>query len=386
VAAWARDGARPPRPCPRGPGPRPCAGARGRGGPAGRPTGRGGDADGGSAAGGQAAGRRPARAVRPSFDPAPFGAALAAFVLAWLALGWAPALLRRLGLQQVVRRQGPASHWVKEGTPTAGGLLFVPAALLAAWAAYPRAATLLVALAVTAGHGALGFLDDYLKVVRRRPEGLKARYKLTGQLLLAGLLGVGALALRPEAQLLAVPFLGARWLVGPGTFLALTALALLGATNGANFTDGADGLLASTGAAALAALGAIAWHAGDPSLAALAWALVGAQLAFLRWNWHPARVFMGDTGSMAIGAAFASVGVLTATTLYLPVVGLLFLLEVLSVVVQVASFRLTGRRLLRMAPLHHHLELGGWSEGRLVPRLLAFGLACAALGLAAVRW
>jgi phospho-N-acetylmuramoyl-pentapeptide-transferase len=311
----------------------------------------------------------------------PLAAGGAAWALTALVLPACIARLRAAGLQQVVRAQGPRAHLAKEGTPTAAGAAFVLAAALAAWALYPRSAVLLLALVVTLAHGALGLADDYLKVVRRRPEGLKARYKLAAELVLAALLGGGTLALRPEAQALVVPFLGWRWMPGPAAFLALTALALLGATNGANFTDGADGLLASTGAVALAAMGAIAWAGGDPALAALAFALVGSLLAFLRWNWHPARAFMGDTGSMAVGAALAAVGVLTASTLFLPLVGLLLLLEVLSVVVQVASFRLTGRRLLRMAPLHHHLELGGWPEGVLVPRLLLFGAACAAAGL-----
>jgi phospho-N-acetylmuramoyl-pentapeptide-transferase len=313
----------------------------------------------------------------------PLAAGVAAGVLSLLLMPGSPRLLRRLGLQQVVRRQGPAAHLTKEGTPTAAGLVFVPAACLAAWAAYPRAASLLAALVVTLGHGALGFADDYLKVVRRRPEGLKARYKLVGQAVLTAWLVGFALALRPELQALLLPFTDLRWLVGPLGFVLLTALAVLGATNGCNFTDGADGLLGSTGAVALAALGAIAWGEGHSAQAALAFAMTGSLLAFLWWNWHPARVFMGDTGSMAVGAVFASVAVLSATTLYLPLIGLLFLLEVVSVIVQVASFRLTGRRLLRMAPLHHHLELAGWREGRLVPRLLAFGVACAVAGMAA---
>lgn len=318
-------------------------------------------------------------------DSGPLLAGLAAWLLTALAMPAAVRWLRALRLQQVVRRQGPAAHLAKEGTPTAAGALFVVAACLAAWAVHPRSAVLLATILLTLAHAALGFADDYLKVVRRRPEGLKARYKLVAQLALAAWLGGFALAARPEAQVLLVPFSRWRWWVDPGSFLGLTAVALLGATNGANFTDGADGLLGSTGAVALATLGVMAWRAGDPALAGLALAFVGALLAFLRWNWYPARVFMGDTGSMAVGAVLAAIAVMTATTLYLPVVGLLFLLEVLSVVVQVASFRLTGRRLLRMAPLHHHLELGGWREGLLVPRLLLLGAVCAALGLAGFR-
>ena len=324
-------------------------------------------------------------AVDPSLVPAlrPLLAGGAAFLLTFLVMPACLRLLRALRLQQVVRRQGPAAHLAKDGTPTAAGLAFVPAACLAAWAAYPRSPTLLAALVVTLGHAALGFADDYLKVVRRRPEGLKARYKLVGQVLLTAWLIGFALAVRPEVLALLLPFTGLRWLIGPLAFAALGVLAVLGTTNGCNFNDGADGLLGSTGAVALIALGAIVWRLGDPSQAALALALAGALLAFLRWNWYPARVFMGDTGSMAVGAALAAIAVLSATTLYLPLLGLLFLLEVLSVIVQVGSFRLTGRRVLRMAPLNHHLQLSGWREGRLVPRLLVFALLCAATALVA---
>ena len=313
----------------------------------------------------------------------PLLATLAAALLTALLLPPAIGWLRRLGLVQVVRRQGPAAHLAKTGTPMPAGLVFAPVACLAAWAVRPRDAALLICIAVTLGHLALGCADDWLKVRGRRPEGLKARYKLAGQLLLACLLAGFALSERPEAAALALPFSHAHLLVPPLVFIGLVVVALLGATNGANLTDGADGLLGSTGLVALAALGVLTWVEGYPGLAALPLALAGALLAFLRWNWYPARVFMGDTGSMAIGAAFAAVALLAGLPLYLPLLGLLFVLEVLSVVAQVAWFRRTGRRLLRMSPLHHHLELGGWREGRLVPRLLLFAVGCAALGLIA---
>lgn len=314
---------------------------------------------------------------------APLLAGLCAGILCLLAFPVVIGALRRAGLTQVVRSQGPATHLSKAGTPTAAGMVFVLAAALAAWAFRPRDAAMLVCVLMTVGHGALGLADDWLKVVGRRPEGLKARYKLAAQFVLAVVLAGFALSERPEAASFAVPFSAHRLVVAPLAFVALVLLGLVGATNGANFTDGADGLLGSTGVVALGALGALCWAEGYVAMATFAFALVGALLAFLRWNWHPARVFMGDTGSMAIGAAFASIGVLSGLLLYLPVIGLLFALEVLSVMAQVLWFRRTGRRLLRMSPLHHHLELSGWREGRLVPRLLLFALACGALGLIA---
>ncbi len=319
-------------------------------------------------------------------DLSPLLSAVAACLLTLLCMPAAVQLLSRSGLAQVVRRDGPAAHLAKSGTPTAAGIVFVPVACLAAWALHPRNAVLLACLVVTLGHAALGFADDYLKVVRRRPEGLWARHKLIGQLVLACLLAGVALMARPEAALMLLPFSRSSLVVSPVIFVVVVIVAVLGSTNGTNFTDGADGLLGATGFVALACVGTVAWVRGDPALAALPLAMAGSLLGFLRWNWYPARVFMGDTGSMAVGAAFASVGVLVGVTLYLPLFGLLFVLEVLSVVVQVAWFRRTGRRLLRMAPLHHHLELSGWREGRLVPRLLAFAGACGAVGLLAYWW
>lgn len=312
----------------------------------------------------------------------PVLALVAAWALVALAMPATVTRLRRNGLVQVVRRAGPAAHLAKEGTPMAAGLLFVAAGCLAAWALAPRSLPLLVVLVVTAGHALLGFADDYLKVVRRRPEGLIARYKLAAQVALALFLAGFAILGHPAALELRVPLSAGRLTLGPAAFVVLTLVAVLGASNGTNFTDGADGLLASTGAVALGILGVLAWSAGQLGLAALALALVGGLFGFLFWNWHPARVFMGDTGSMALGAAFAAIGILGGWTLYLPIIGLLFVLEVISVVVQVGHFRLTGRRLLRMAPLHHHLELSGWREGKLVPRLLVFALVCGVVGLA----
>lgn len=312
----------------------------------------------------------------------PILALVCAWVLVALAMPATIARLRRNGLVQIVRKEGPSAHLAKQGTPMAAGMLFVAAGSLAAWAFASRDWALAAAIVVTLGHAGLGFADDYLKVVRRRPEGLIARYKLVGQVALALFLAGFALAAKPAALDLRIPLSAGRLVLGPASFVVLVLVAVLGASNGANFTDGADGLLASTGAVALGVLGVLSWIGGERGLATLALGLVGGLAGFLAWNWHPARVFMGDTGSMALGAAFAAIGVLGGWTLYLPIIGLLFVLEVLSVIVQVGYYRLTGRRLLRMAPLHHHLELSGWREGRLVPRLLAFALVCGAVGVA----
>lgn len=311
----------------------------------------------------------------PAYVPVAFAAGLG------VSLAGGPALLpllRRWRWGQSVRSDGPARHLEKAGTPTMGGLVFIAATVLGAWLTGPRNAFLTLALLVFLGFGAIGFLDDYIKVVLRRPLGLKARYKLVGQAALAVWLGwevAGGLGTR-----VAVPFLGTTVDLGLW-YLPFAVIAVLGSANTANLTDGLDGLLAGAAVAAAAAYGLIALAVGRPELAAFAAALAGGCLGFLRYNRHPAKVFMGDTGSMAIGGGLAALALLTKTELLLPLVGGLLVLEGLSVIVQVAAFRLLGRRVLRMSPLHHHFELGGWSEALVVRRfwLLAVGFAAAGL-------
>lgn len=286
-------------------------------------------------------------------------------------------LLRRWRWGQSVRGEGPASHLQKSGTPTMGGLLFIAGTVLGALLAGPRNAFLADALLLFLGYAAIGFLDDYVKVVLRRPLGLKARYKLLGQVTLALWLawevadGLGTRVV--------VPFLGASIDLGLW-YLPFAVTAILGGANAANLTDGLDGLLAGATVAASAVYTLIALAAGRPELAAFAAALAGGCLGFLRYNRHPAKVFMGDTGSLAIGGGLAALAMLTKTELLLPLVGGLFVLEALSVIVQVASFRLLGRRVLRMSPLHHHFELGGWTETQVVRRFWLLSAGCAVLG------
>lgn len=286
--------------------------------------------------------------------------------------------LRRWKWGQAVRSDGPSTHLSKAGTPTMGGLMLIAGTALAAWLAGPRGPFLSVALSVFLGFGLLGFLDDYIKVALRRPLGLKARYKLLGQLGVAVALGwFVAASAGTEVRL---PFLGLAVDLG-ALYVPFAVLAVVGAVNAANLTDGLDGLL--TGATVWAGLAYtfISLAAGRPELAAFAAALTGACLGFLRYNAHPARVFMGDTGSLAIGGALAALALLTKTELLLPLVGGLLVLEVLSVIVQVVAFRFWRRRVLRMSPLHHHFELAGWSEAKVVRRFWTLGAVFAALGL-----
>ncbi|MEW6309038.1 MAG: phospho-N-acetylmuramoyl-pentapeptide-transferase [Bacillota bacterium] len=312
--------------------------------------------------------------------------ALAAVVAGMLVVASGPfalPYLRRLKLGQVVRADGPGTHLKKAGTPTMGGVLFLAAALLTT-AAFGRIdMTVSLAAAMAAGNALLGFADDYLKVVKRRPLGLKARHKLAFQVALAALLAAGAAYLGLGTGV-RVPFTDLVLPLGP-SYPVLVILVMLGTTNAVNFTDGVDGLLGTTGAIALVFYSLVAIAAGRYGLALFLTALAGGLAGFLFYNWHPARVFMGDTGSLGIGGALGAAAVLTRTELLLPVAGGVFVLVTLSVIIQVVSFRSTGRRLLKMAPIHHHFELMGWPERTIVIRFALAGVAFALLALVGLK-
>jgi phospho-N-acetylmuramoyl-pentapeptide-transferase len=302
--------------------------------------------------------------------------AAAGLVSAWL-LGWALIpWLRRLRVGQVVRDVGPKTHLAKQGTPTMGGLLFVLPAAALTLVTFPREAAAWDLVGLVVVYAAIGFADDYLKVVKRRPLGLRARQKLAFQFLAAGIFTWQAMRLGAAGPL-KIPW-GGWWQPG-GWFVPLTLLAIVGSSNAVNETDGLDGL--AGGAAVIALVFFAAWgaRADAPVVTFFATVLAAAVVGFLRFNWHPAMVFMGDTGSLALGAALAGLAVLTRSTLLLPVAGGLFVLETLSVIVQVAAFRAFGRRVLRMSPLHHHFELSGWSEVRVVTTFWAAAVLFALL-------
>lgn len=282
---------------------------------------------------------------------------------------------------QPVREAGPESHRVKSGVPTMGGIAFILATVAVTLGFTPFDPSILLAFVMFIGYGLLGFLDDYLKVVRHQPLGLKARQKLVGELALGLFLGWGVGQWLGLPTWVAIPFTGIHvdlgWAYYP--FLALAAIATANATNE---TDGADGLLAGAIMPVAAVLGWYAFQTGAWNLVPAILALLGAMVGFLVWNAHPARIIMGDTGSMAIGGLLVAIAALTKTELWLLVYGGLFVLETLSVIVQVASFRLFGRRVLRMSPLHHHFEVAGWPERRVVTVFWLVSAAFAALALA----
>jgi len=303
--------------------------------------------------------------------------------------------LNRLGFGQWVRTDGPSRHLKKTGTPTMGGLIILVGALggLLVFLMVPEKSPAdwaegLAVLLVAWGFGAVGFLDDFLKVVYRRPLGLKARQKLLGQVTIALILAVVAVFILGRGTDLPVPFSG--FLVPGGytlelswwIFLGFTVLVLVGTANAVNLTDGLDGLLAGAFIISAVTFAAIALVLDKTSVAVILGALAGACAGFLYFNFYPARVFMGDTGSLALGGALAAAAVVTKSELFLLVIGGIFVVETLSVILQVIYYQITRRRIFRMSPLHHHFELLGWSERRVVLTFWVSGLVFSLLGLA----
>jgi phospho-N-acetylmuramoyl-pentapeptide-transferase len=286
---------------------------------------------------------------------------------------------------QFVREEGPQTHLIKAGTPTMGGVVMltglVAALLVVARANAATFATLLL-VAVVAG---IGLYDDWQKISKKRPEGLSVRYKfglLTLAVVLADVLSVYYVGV---TQTVLVPYFDLSLVLGPGIvglalFSGFLLLVIVGTTNAVNLTDGLDGLAAGAGALALLAYTAIAFLERQYDVAIICGAMVGAIIGFLWYNSHPADIFMGDTGSLAIGGVLAAAAVLTKTELLLPVIGGLFVLEALSVMIQVAVFKLTGKRVFKMAPIHHHFEFLGWEENKVVVRFWIVQAAFSAFG------
>jgi phospho-N-acetylmuramoyl-pentapeptide-transferase len=271
-------------------------------------------------------------------------------------------VLRKIKFGQFVRQEGPQSHLAKSGTPTMGGIVFLaalPAAVLFTGKAGPES---LLALCLVLAMGALGFGDDYLKIKKRQSEGLTSKQKFMGQCLVALAFAAALWWLRGGQVRLF--FISSFYDLGI-LYIPVAAFIIVATVNGVNFTDGLDGLC--SGVTFFVALAFLllcrAW--GLTQLTWLAAGLAGSCLGFLFFNLHPARVFMGDTGAMALGGAVAALALLSGTEFLLPLLGMIYVAEVLSVILQVSYFRLTGgKRLFRMSPLHHHFELCGWNESQ----------------------
>lgn len=287
--------------------------------------------------------------------------------------------LHKLKFGQSIRECGPASHMAKNGTPTMGGLMMLAALLVALlWGNFTP--HVIIALVLTVGHAVIGFIDDYIKVVMKRNLGLTAKQKFLLQFILAGAYVYFA-EMHIRNTELWVPGINAVIDLGWGYYV-LAFLLLVGTTNAVNLTDGLDGLVSFVSLPVTMVFAFIAYMQGMLDLSGFALGLTGACLGFLLFNRHPARVFMGDTGSLALGGAIAALALLTRTELLLVIVGGIYVAEALSVIIQVTYFRFSGgKRIFRMSPLHHHFELGGWPEVKVVRVFTVVSCVLSVIGL-----
>ena len=336
-----------------------------------------------------------------------FRTAAASLTALAISLAFGPWLIRKLRvfqIGQVIRQEGPTTHRPKAGTPTMGGLLILSAAFVPTllWADLTNV-YVWIAVLTTAGFGAIGFADDYLKIVRRSHHGLRPRYKMGWQISIGAAVG-GVLLVLSHHDLystrLIFPFFK-RLIPDLGWgYLPFTVFVLVAWSNAVNLTDGLDGLATSTFAIAAATYTALTYVVGNRVLAdylllvhfppvaeltVFCGSLVGASLGFLWYNSYPAEIFMGDVGSLALGAAVATVAILIKQELLLVIVGGIFVIEALSVVIQVGSFKLTGRRVFKMAPIHHHFELLGWSEPKVITRFVIVAIIFALFSLTTLK-
>src|SRR4030081_3846965 len=283
--------------------------------------------------------------------------------------------LARARMGQQIREEGPAAHHGKAGTPTAGGLVFVLVGLLLYLVADRSVAGGFVLIALTLG-AALGFVDDVSAIRGRRNLGLKARQKIVIQLATGALLGYLAVRWGLTGQL--VPFDG-RHPISGWIVILVTALAVAAGSNAFNLTDGSDGLAAGAGAISFGALALVAVLQHHPSVGLMPAILAGCLTGFLFYNLFPARIFMGDTGSLALGTAMVAAAITTGFLWYLPLLALVFVIETITVIAQVASFKMTGKRIFRMSPLHNHFIVAGWREMPIALYFWAGSLVAAAL-------
>lgn len=278
--------------------------------------------------------------------------------------------LHKLKFGQQVRDDGPQSHLKKQGTPTMGGLIILSSIIITSLFYIPSYPKIIPVLFMTAGFGIIGFLDDYIKIILKRSEGLTPLQKLAGQIVITGIFAWYVLNSGEVGTDMLIPFTGG---FEDGKFLSLGILFVpalffvtLGTDNGVNFTDGLDGLCTSVTILVATFLTIVA-IGEDMGISPITGAVVGSLLGFLLFNVYPAKVFMGDTGSLALGGFVASAAYMMRLPLFIPMIGLIYLVEVLSVIIQVTYFKKTGeKRIFKMAPIHHHFELCGWSETRVV--------------------
>ena len=292
--------------------------------------------------------------------------------------------LKRLKFGQNIREEGPKSHLKKAGTPTMGGIAFIAAIVIASLffiKDYPKIVPILF---VTVGFGAVGFLDDFLKVVMKRSEGLTPLQKLLAQIVISAIFLYYVLTNEALGTAMIIPFAGKEVTLPIYIFIPLFFLIILGTDNGVNLTDGLDGLCTSV--TILVAIFFTIVSVGEKSgIEPVTGAVVGGLIGFLIFNAHPAKVFMGDTGSLALGGFVASTAFMLKMPLFIVIVGFIYLVETLSVMIQVAYFKIThGKRIFKMSPIHHHFELSGWSENKIVIVFSLITAICCLIGYLAM--
>ncbi|NBI06759.1 phospho-N-acetylmuramoyl-pentapeptide-transferase [Senegalia massiliensis] len=288
------------------------------------------------------------------------------FIIALLLGPLSIPLLRKLNVGQSIREEGPKSHIKKSGTPTMGGIIFLVAAIVTSLTSGIINKDISLLIFSTLGFGAIGFIDDFIKVVLKRNLGLRAYQKLLAQILIAVILVIYQTKTASQGTEIIVPFLNNFYLDLGVLYLPFIIFVVVGTVNSVNLTDGLDGLATGITLIVLSFFSLVALKMGYGAVTVFSAALAGGCLGFLKYNSYPARVFMGDTGSLALGGAIAAISIILKLPLILPIVGGVYFAETLSVILQVLSFKLTGKRLFKMSPLHHHFELSGWKETKVV--------------------
>ncbi len=330
-------------------------------------------------------------------------AVITAMVFSLILGPWIIRKLRRMSVTQQIRDDGPKAHFGKAGTPTMGGILIIVCILIAILLWGDLKNMYIWALIVSlVGFGGIGLLDDYLKIARQNHRGLRAYQKFGMQILLALLIGIFLYVnpRDPYVDVLSIPFFK-KWLIDLGlAYIPFSVLVIVGSSNAVNLTDGIDGLAIGLVAVAVLANGVLVYISGHKGLAqylqvlflpgtgeltVFCGAMFGAALGFLWFNSYPADVFMGDVGSLGLGGALGTLAVITKHEIVLAVVGGIFVIETVSVILQVSSFKITGKRVFRMAPIHHHFELKGWPEPKVIVRFWIIGIMLALLSLATLK-
>ncbi len=330
-------------------------------------------------------------------------AILTALLISFIFGPWIVRRLRELKVGQHIRKDGPQTHLSKAGTPTMGGIMVLLALTVSTllWSDLTNPYIWLV-VTTTLGFGAIGFYDDYLKLVKKQSEGLRPRYKLGWQVAIALLVGLLLYfnPMDPYKTALSIPFFKALVIDLAWFYVPFVMLVLVGSSNAVNLTDGLDGLAIGLVGIAAAANAVLVYVGGNKvfadylqlifipgtgELTVFCGALIGASMGFLWFNSHPAEVFMGDVGSLSLGGALGTLAVLTKHEIILVIIGGIFVVEALSVIFQVASFKSSGKRLFRMAPIHHHFEQVGWAESKVTIRFWIIGVILALIGLSTLK-